>query len=460
MRILQITPGAGSFYQGGCLRDLAMVRAWRKIGHEATLVPMYFPVLGEDDDPPPLAPLFYSSVNVGLQQRLSWFRHTPRWLDRLFELPLLLHMAARRINMGAPEVLGPLTLSLLRGADGNQSKELAKLADWLRRQPKPDLIVLSNALLLGIAPMLKEILPATRLAVTFQGEHALLERLPPADRAAAWQLLGARSRAVDARIAVSTFYAELMAQRLGLARDSIAVVHNGLGLEEYIYSYDPPFPPVIGYLARLCPEKGLDTLVEAFILLKHRDQMHKLRLRIAGGVGRADYAYMEGLRARLLHEGLLADVDFLPNLSKEDKGVFLTTLSVLSVPATYGEAFGIYLLEAWATGVPVVQPAHGAFPELLAATGGGLLVEPNSAEALARGLRELLLDPQRATQLGRQARDNVLRKFSIEQAAGEVLRVCRGGLTTVAGGRPLPPSGLPPPGGTASTPSIPRPGNK
>src|SRR6185436_4002927 len=94
--------------------------------------------------------------------------------------------------------------------------------------------------------------------------------------------------------------------------------------------------------------------------------------------------------------------------SHDDKQRFLRALDVLSVPTTYREPKGIYVLEAWASGVPVVQPRHGSFPELIEATGGGVLVEPDNPADLARALLELLDDRDKAHALGMRGRDGVV----------------------------------------------------
>jgi glycosyltransferase involved in cell wall biosynthesis len=86
-------------------------------------------------------------------------------------------------------------------------------------------------------------------------------------------------------------------------------------------------------------------------------------------------------------------------------------------------AYGLYVLEALAAGVPVVEPASGVFPELLEMTGGGLLCEPNDPVALAAALEKLLLDPDYARKLGRQGKDAVSEKFNIEQTAAELVRI-------------------------------------
>ncbi len=113
---------------------------------------------------------------------------------------------------------------------------------------------------------------------------------------------------------------------------------------------------------------------------------------------------------------------FSPNPNRAEKIAFLSGLTVLSVPATYGEAFGLYVLEALAAGVPVVQPRHGAFPEILAATGGGILCEPNDPRALADAFESLLLDPTQARALGEQGqiavRENHRRSHGARNLAG------------------------------------------
>ena len=96
---------------------------------------------------------------------------------------------------------------------------------------------------------------------------------------------------------------------------------------------------------------------------------------------------------------------------------------MFSVPANYGEAFGLYVIEALAAGVPVVQPRTAAFPEILAATGGGVLCEPNDAKSLADALEELLLNPDRARALGEAGRRAVAEKFSAEAMAQATMQV-------------------------------------
>ena len=170
--------------------------------------------------------------------------------------------------------------------------------------------------------------------------------------------------------------------------------------------------------------KGLATLVEAFMVMKATGQANDVRLRIAGSMTEADKPFVEKLKKRLASSGLEKDVDFLPNLTLQEKRDFLHSLSVMCVPATYGEAFGLYLTEALACGVPFVQPEHGAFPEIARETGGGVLCEADNSIDLAGALQELLNDPRKRQDLGETGRKNVVDKFSSKAMARRFSSLC------------------------------------
>jgi glycosyltransferase involved in cell wall biosynthesis len=421
MRIIQITPGTGSFYCGTCLRDNALVAELRRLGHDALMVPLYLPVVVDEEPAAGDTPVFYGGVNVYLQQKSALFRKSPRWLDRLFDAPRVLRLAATRAGSTEARELGELTVSTLRGEEGRQIKELDRLAGWLAEE-RPEIVCLSNALLIGLARRIKERTGAA-VVCTLQGEDAFLDSLPKGHREAAWQALTERAADVDAFVAVSHYYGDVMRRRAGLVSDGVHVVHNGILLDGYGPAPRPPSPPVLGYLARLCAAKGLDTLVEAYLRLRKRDRLPGLRLLVAGSMTAADRPFVEHLRARLDAAGWADDVQFLPNLTRDGKIAFLQSLSALSVPATYGESFGLYLIEALAAGVPVVQPRHASFPELIEATGGGRLCEPDDPESLAAAVEELLGDPEAARAMGARGREAVRERFSVTRMAEGTVRV-------------------------------------
>ena len=184
---------------------------------------------------------------------------------------------------------------------------------------------------------------------------------------------------------------------------------------------------VLGFFARMCADKGLDTLVDAYLRLRQRARVGKLKLRVGGSCGPADTPLVNALRQKLEAAGFAADVEFHPNLTRADKLAFLHSLSVFSVPARYSEAFGLYVIEAMAAGIPVVQPGASAFPELIEATGGGVLCAPGDAQALAEAIEALLLDPARAQALGQAGRRAVFEKYSVEAMARSTIQALRPG---------------------------------
>jgi glycosyltransferase involved in cell wall biosynthesis len=427
MNIIQITPGAGAMYCGNCLRDNALVAALRKMGHEVLMVPLYLPLTLDEEDQSSGTPMFFGGINVYLGQKSALFRDAPGWFRDLLASPALLKWASGKAAKTRAADLGEITLSMLRGEEGNQRRELDELIAWLKTQAKPDLICLSNAMLIGMARRLKSEL-GVPVVCMFQGEDGFLDALPESLRAACWTTLAERAAEVELFIATSRYFGELMRGRLGLRPERVRVVYNGIDLAGYgdleVQSPESRVQsPVLGYFARMCREKGLDKLVDAFIELRKRGRVSGLKLRIGGSCGPADEPFVSSLREGLKANGLLGDVEFSPNLDRPGKLAFLKALSVFSVPAAYGEAFGLYVIEALASGVPVVEPRIGAFSELVEATGGGVLCEVNNPAALAAAIEALLLNSKRARELGQAGRRVVFEKFSAEAMAKATLRV-------------------------------------
>ena len=423
MRIVQLIPGAGgTFYCENCLRDGAAVRTLHAMGHDVLAVPLYLPPRSEQTSPDNETPLFFGGVNVYLQQRWELFRRTPRWLDRLFDCRALLKRVARRSGMTDAALLGETLLSMLRGEDGRQAKELDRLVGWLSEGPRPDVVCLSNALLLGLARRIREQLHAPVVCM-LQDEQIFLEGLADPYREQAMELLRQRAAHVDAFVAVSEFYAREMVRLLGLSAEKVFVVRNGIDAADYAPAPAAPNPPAIGFLSQMTRAKGLATLVEAFVVLKREPRHAALKLRVAGGSTRADEPYLRDVRRRIDEAGVADDVEFIEHIDRRGKQGFLQSVSVMSVPTVRGEAFGLFALESLASGVPVVLPRHGAFIELVEATRGGLLCEPNDVEDLARVMQSLLDNPGRAREMGRRGRQAVQRDFTTRKMADGMIRV-------------------------------------
>src|SRR5256886_7084773 len=429
MNIVQITPGAGGMYCGNCFRDNALVAALRRQGHEVLRVPLYLPMTLDEDDQSAGTPIFFSGINVYLEQKLSFFRRAPEWLHHLLESPALLKWAAGKAARTRAEELGELTISMLRGEEGNQARELDELIAWLKQKPHPDVICLSNALLVGLVRKLKQELRSPVICM-LQGEDYFLDSLPQVQRDEAWNTLAGRAAEADLFIAPSRYFGDLMCRRLNLPADRVRVVFNGINLDGYTKvpssEFRVPSSPVLGYFARMCREKGLDRLVEASTLLKRHERTKDLKLRVGGGCGPSEEPFVNALRERLKTNGVLHDVEFHPNIDRAAKLDFLRSLTVFSVPALYGEAFGLYVAEPLASGVPVVQPRAASFPELIEGTGGGVLYEPGDVGALADAVEQLLSNPERLSALGEAGRKVVSQDFSAERMAEQVVNVFRG----------------------------------
>jgi glycosyltransferase involved in cell wall biosynthesis len=423
MNFVQLTPGAGGMYCGNCLRDNALVGALRRLGHDALMVPLYLPLTLDEQDLSRGMPVFFSGVNVYLDQKTPWFRRAPRWLRRWLSGRRLLRWVGRLAAKTRAEEVGELTLSMLRGESGHQARDLEELVAWLRKRKRPDVFCLSNALLMGLAEKLETTFAAPVVCL-LSGEDAYIDEMPEPWRREVWALMADRARTVRRFIAPSHYFARRMAGRLKVPRERVSVAPPGINLEGYpAEPPPPPEAPTIGYLARMGPLKGLDTLVEAFLQLRQSGRVADARLKVAGGCGPGDEPFVRHLRRRLAAAGCADAVSFHPNLERAEKVGFLRSLSVFSVPALYGEAFGLYLVEAMAAGVPVAQPRHAAFPELIEATGGGVLCEPGSVASLAAALEGLLRDEPRRRALGARGQEAVRKLFSAETAARSLLRI-------------------------------------
>jgi glycosyltransferase involved in cell wall biosynthesis len=425
MRINYITAGAAGMFCGSCMHDNTLVSALVAAGHEALLVPTYTPIRTDEPDVSQKR-IFFGGINVYLQQKLALFRHTPWLIDRILDAPRLLRWVSRFAVDTPYEELGELTISILKGEHGYQRKEVRKLVHWLATEVRPEIVNLTNVLLSGMVHELKSRLKVPVLG-TLQGDDIFLEALPEPYRRSAIELIRAHCLEMDGFIATSGYYADFMASYLDLPRERIHVVYPGLNLAGHggPRPVSDGVPSTIGYFARICPEKGLHVLAEAFRRLREAPDAPPCRLRVSGWLGENNRAYLDGIRKQLADAGHEKYVEYVECPDHASKVRFIHGLDVLSVPTTYREPKGLYVLEALANGVPVVQPRHGSFPELVTKTGGGLLVEPDDPEDLARGLRKLLEDRAHREELGRKGKEAVHQEFNATVMARKTVDVYR-----------------------------------
>ncbi|MCU0723045.1 MAG: glycosyltransferase family 4 protein [Planctomycetes bacterium] len=422
MRVVHVIPGSGGgFYCENCAREAALLPAMRERGVEVLAAPLYLPLALDGSDDPGRR-LFFGAVNVYLQEKLPLFRATPRAIDRVFDSPRLLRWAAARAGSTSAGGLEDMTLSMLRGEKGRQAKELDRLVRWLAAEARPDVVHLSNALLLGLAHRVRRDARA-RVVCTLQDEEGWVDAMAEPGRSAVWEAMASQAAAVDLFTSVSRSYAERMGARLGLDPGRVRVVPPGIDPEGFEPASAPPEPPAAAYLSRLGPGLGLDLLAGAVVRLRRDPRLAGLRLRAAGGWLSSDVPFLDRVRESLRAGGALGAFEASGPLARPDRARFLRAASVLSVPAPAGSAFGMFLLEAMAAGVPVVQPRSGAYPEVIEASGAGLLCEPGDAESLAKALERVLLDPGLARELGARGREAVRGPFHARRMAADMVRV-------------------------------------
>ncbi len=422
MRILSLTAGAANMYCGSCLRDNALAAELMRAGHEVTLVPLYTPTL-TDEPNVSRERVFFGGISIYLEQHAALFRKTPWLLDRLWDSRLALKAASKRSIAVDPRLLGELTVSILRGERGNQRKEIEKLLAWLAAGPAPDVVNVPFSLLISLAKPLKQALKRP-VCCTLQGDDLFLEGLPEPCRSEALSLIRANVEHVDAFLPVSRYYAEFMSGYLGIPRSKMWVVQLGVGAEDF-----PPRAPVrggvfrVGCLARVAPEKGLHVLCEAYHRMRRRPGCPPVRLDVAGYLGPEHKAYLAGIERQMRDWGLDGEFRYHGSPDRAGKIRFLAELDVFCMPAVYAEPKGLSVLEAMASGVPVVQPRRGAFPEMLETTGGGILVPPDDPEALADALLTVWRDPALAEELGRRGAAGVREHYSAARMAQRAAEV-------------------------------------
>lgn len=423
MRVAYIAAGAAGMYCGTCIHDNTLATALQAAGHEVALLPLYTP-LRTDEDSVSMRQIFYGAVNVYLQQKSSFFRHTPRALDKLLDRPALLNRLSGLAASTDARDLGDLTLEVLRAKDGKQKKELSRLLEWFQ-DFQPDVVQVANSMLLGIAADIKEAIDVP-IVCSLTGEDIFLDELPEPQRSRVTDEMRRRAQDADAFIATSRYYADAMTEFLGIDPEVMHVVHLGINLDFIGTGHDTRQPAdslTIGYMARICPEKGLHLLLDAFHHVVQLRPDLDVTAQIAGYVGARDREYLQEQKTKVREWGLEDRITILGEVDLEGKRHLLRSADVVSVPTIYQEPKGLFVLEALAHGVPVIQPAHGAFPELIESTGGGLLVEPDSVEALATGLITLLDDEDRRLELGASGSRSIRGEFDSTTMAARTAEI-------------------------------------
>ncbi|MDP2336172.1 MAG: glycosyltransferase family 4 protein [Bacteroidota bacterium] len=422
MKIAHIIPGSGgSFYCGNCLRDSKYVKALKDLGHQVIKVPMYLPLFDDAHDLNDV-PVFYGAVNLYLKQRFPIFRHMPAFIENALDSKSVLQFAAHKAGSTRASGLEDMTVSMLLGEEGQQKEELERMVDWLADEAKPDVVHLSNALLLGLARRIKQRMNIP-VVCSLQDEDVWVDVMEDKYRKEVWDLMSERGADVDAFISVSDYYAAEIHEKMTVEEEQMHTVHIGVDPADYLPKNIMEKEPVIGYLSRMCEENGLAVLVDAFIILRKNPEYSTVKLKITGGKTGDDLHFIKEQKHKLSNAGLDDEVYWVEEFEGEERQKFFDSVRLISVPVLNGEAFGLYMLEAMASGIPMVQPALGAFPEVIETSGGGLIYAENIPSHLADALGSLILNGEKLQSLSTAGLSGVKAHFDIHHQAKKMVVV-------------------------------------
>ncbi len=423
MKIVNIVPGfGGTFYCGNCLRDSGYTKSLIKLGHDAMMLPIYLPLTLEHGVEEDTNPIFYGAVNIYLKQNFKFLRNMPGWMERFFNSSSILRYAAKKAGSTRTEGLEEMTISMLMGREGNQNQELQELIDFLKVHEKPDIVHLSNALLLGLAKQLRKQLNVP-VVCSLQDEDVWVDAMNDYYSNKVWNLMSEKGEDVDAFIAVSDYYATEMKNKMKIPDDKMHIVP--IGIESSLYKHSEPKknPQVIGYLSRMYEEHGFGLMIDAYIILKQNPKFKDVQLKLSGGYTADDRKFVKKQVKKLKNAGIFKDIEFIEDYLAENRYKFFNQLTVLTVPVLKGEAFGTYQLESMACGVPLVQPALGAFPEIIKQTEGGVTYTPNTADAISKKWEEVLSNPEKITEMSKKGEKSVKEKYAIDVVSESVLEI-------------------------------------
>lgn len=416
MHIAIVTAGGAGMFCGSCMHDNTWAHALIAKGHEVSLIPTYTPLL-LDEQNASIDRVFLGGLNVYLNGKFRLWKSVPRTFTRWLDNPALIRWATSfSISNDAAE-LGELTLSMLQGGNGPHQTAISELARFLKHL-KPDVIIFSNALLAGAVQTIKKTCPAPVFCV-LQGDDGFLDSLSETYKQQAISKVSQLAQDFDGFFVHSGFYRDHMARYLSLPVDKFFLLPLGIDTDEHQGRPRTAIEGryVVGYFARMAPEKGLHYLTQAFPLLK--EKVPHATLKIGGYQDGPCRTYLEKTLSGLKEAGIPLENIGSPK-TLDEKLKFFSEVDVFTVPTQFLESKGMPVLEAMANGVPVVQPAHGAFPEMLNSTGGGLLVRPHDPVALADGLSELA-NPDLRTTYAHAAWNGVRQNYSLEIMAERTL---------------------------------------
>jgi glycosyltransferase involved in cell wall biosynthesis len=394
---------------------MIFLRAIRKVpGIDATAIPLYLPPDDTNKESGLDKNVFFGAISMYLREKVPMFRNMPVFLDKLFDSAPMLKMAARRAGTTRTEGLEDMTLNMIRGEKAFPEKELNRLVNYLIKDGKPDVIHLSNALIIGLARQIKRKIDV-KIVCSLLNEDDWIDEMAEPYQSKAWKLIAQEAPNVDSFITPSNYYKDLFIAKTGVSGDNFHIVPLGIDADNIKYNEKKSNSLSVGYFCRVSSPNGFDKLVDAFILLKKENSLPGLTLHVSGGYTGDDKPFIAEQIKKIKENGLKSFIRIYPEFQGNSKEEFFNNIDIMSVPVRKHDGYGLYILEANAAGIPVVQPATGAFPEIVEKTMGGITYFPDTAEELSHNLLNLFTNNNLRIQLGINGRKNVIKELSLDK---------------------------------------------
>lgn len=410
-----VTGSGGSFYCSNCYRDMLYFKAVKIAqGITASAIPLYLPPEKMYSESGFDSNVFFGAISLYIRERVHFLEEMPTFMDKIFDSPPLLKIAAKRAGTTRTEGMEDITLNMIDGGHASREKEVERLVKYLVSTGKPDVIHLSNALIIGLARQIKKLLDV-KIVCSLQNEDDWINDMAEPFQSQAWKMIADESVNIDAFVTPSLYFKQFFMEKTRLPGDNIHLVPMGIDLQTASESIKTNPEPAIGFFARVNYHNGFDKMADAFIAIKKEKEFSNLTLHVCGGYTSDDKPFISEQIRKIKENGFKSSVKIYPEFIGNSKQDFLNSIDILSVPVRKYDAYGLYILESNAAGIPVVEPATGAFPEILGMTGGGILYSPDSVEELILNLKMLLRDPSRLKELGRQGKNAVREKLSFEK---------------------------------------------
>ncbi|MGI5913781.1 MAG: glycosyltransferase family 4 protein [Bacteroidales bacterium] len=417
MKVVYLITGSGSeFYCANCYRDMLYLRAIKKVpGISARAVPLYLPPDKSLRDPGFEKEVFFGAISMFLRDKVKVLRNMSPFWDKILDSPPLLKLASKMSGSTNTDGLEDMTLNMISGDNSFQEHEVERLLRFISKDGAPDIIHLSNALIMGLGKLIKQKNSDINIVCSLLNEDDWIEDMKEPYRSKAWELMGEQAGCIDRFITPSNYYKELFVGKTGADPEKVDVVPIGFDPEPVEWPEKPSNNPSIGFFSRMNDYNGFDKMVDAFILLKESGRFPDLKLLACGGFTGEDKPFVSKQKKKIKQRGLDNYFELFDEFTGNGKIDFLKSVDIISVPVSKYDGYGLYILEANSAGIPVVMPHTGAFPEIIAHTGGGITYSPDTVGELAKNLAALINDKEKIHDLGAKGKKGVAENLSMRR---------------------------------------------